>query len=155
MKGYIEGRMKERDSQTARRLIYKFICEMKNDKKKKKKKKGIIVIGHRKSNDVIFKTQCLECNPRNVSWGTRSEKIGGNSNGNNTSESHALISRGSSVIRLSARTRERNRDRAIRSRGRSETVSRVVDISIFPSRHRATQSTVTRLELASPAKLLP
>lgn len=64
MKGYIEGRMKERDSQTARRLIYKFICEMKNDKKKKKKKKGIIVIGYRKSNDVIFKTQCLECNPR-------------------------------------------------------------------------------------------
>lgn len=55
--------MKERDSQTARRLIYKFICEMKNDKKKKKKKKGIIVIDHRKSNDVIFKTQCLECNP--------------------------------------------------------------------------------------------
>lgn len=62
MKGYIEGRMKERDSQTAHRLIYKFICEMKNDKKKKKK--GIIVIGYRKSNDVIFKTQCLECNPR-------------------------------------------------------------------------------------------
>lgn len=76
---------KERETHKKNCLIYKFICEMKNDKKKRKRK--IIVIGHRNEQRCytmdISRTQCLEYNPE------KKKKIGGNSNGNNTSESRS------------------------------------------------------------------